>query len=176
MTLREAYAALEAGRYAFVDLGSGRGGSLRHCARRFERAPGVGFEIDASDAAAARRAGLDVVTADATALRLPERSVEFLSAMDFLEHLPDARVASDVLRSCARAARDFVFIRHPSFEEMRYVESLGVRYAFAGHFATSQPCVLKSAITMRSRPNPRQAVLAVSPSAVWIPHLDPKWS
>jgi hypothetical protein len=130
MTLREAYAALEAGRYAFADLGSGRGGSLRHCARRFERAPGIGFEIDASDAAAARRGGLDVVTADATALRLPERSVELLSAMDFLEHLPNARVASDVLRTCARAARDFVFIRHPSFEEMAYVESLGVRFCW----------------------------------------------
>ena len=45
-----------------------------------------------------------------------------------------------------------------------------------GQLLGSNPCVLKSAITTRSRPNPRQAECAVSPSGSLIENADPNLS
>ena len=108
-----------------ADAGSGTGGSLLYCQRRFGRAPGLGLELRDEDAARARADGLDVITCDVMREELPERSVSFASAMDFLEHLPDEAATVAVLRTLARAARDFVFIRHPSFEDIDYLARFG---------------------------------------------------
>lgn len=116
---------------AFIDLGSGTGGSIDHCMRRFGRSPGRGFELDHEQVTEARRAGFDVVEADVRLVHVPERSVEFVSAMDFLEHLPDADTAASVLKKFARVARDFIFIRHPSFEETEYLTSLGLKLCWS---------------------------------------------
>ena len=116
---------------AFIDIGSGTGGSIDHCARRFGRTPGRGFEIDAEKAAEARRAGFDVAESDVRLVQVEDRSVDFVSAMDFLEHLPDSATAASVLERFARAARAFVFIRHPSFEEMEYLASLGFKLTWS---------------------------------------------
>ena len=122
---------LVAGRYAFIDLGSGAGGSIDHCLRRFGRGPGLGFELDANDAAAARSAGYDVVAGDVRTMHVPARSVAFVAAMDFLEHLPDEAAAASVLHRFAPAAREFLFIRHPSFEETEYLASLGLKLCWS---------------------------------------------
>ena len=45
-----------------------------------------------------------------------------------------------------------------------------------GQASTSRPCVAKSAIVSRSRPNAAQAVCATAPSSVRRPHVLPKWS
>lgn len=119
------------GRFAFIDLGSGTGGSIDYCVRRFGRAPGRGFELDPRKVAEARRAGFDVVEADVRLVRVPDRSVEFVSAMDFLEHLPDVATAASVLERFARVARDFLFIRHPSFEDAEYLANLGLRFSWS---------------------------------------------
>jgi hypothetical protein len=47
--------------------------------------------------------------------------------MDFLEHLPDEPAAVGVMRELGRAARDFVFIRHPSFEDVDYLARFGLK-------------------------------------------------
>lgn len=91
-----------ASHYAFIDLGSGNGGSIDHCVRRFGRGPGRGFELDPAKVAEARRAGYDVVEADVRLVHVPDRSVEFVSAMDFLDHLPDVATAASVLEKFAR--------------------------------------------------------------------------
>ena len=123
--------ALAAGRYAFVDLGSGTGGSIDHCVRRFGRSPGLGFELEAKDAAAAASGGFDVVAGDVRTIYVPERCVAFVAAMDFLEHLPDETAAASVLHRFTPAAREFLFIRHPSFEETAYLASLGLKLCWA---------------------------------------------
>ncbi|HVQ37955.1 MAG TPA: class I SAM-dependent methyltransferase [Pyrinomonadaceae bacterium] len=122
---------LVASHYAFIDLGSGNGGSIDHCVRRFGRGPGLGFELDPTKAAEARDAGFDVVEADVRLVVVPERSVEYISAMDFLEHLPDAASASAVLEKFGRVARSFIFIRYPSFEETEYLRSLGLKLCWS---------------------------------------------
>lgn len=100
--------------YDFIDLGAGKGGSLRHCARRFN-ARGIGFEREPERVAMARPMGLDVVHADAALLDC-EKAVRFVTMMNFLEDLPDLHAVEDVLARAVRAARKFIFIRHPSFE------------------------------------------------------------
>ncbi len=121
----------KSGRYAFIDLGSGTGGSLQHCLQRFGRGPGLGFELDPSEAAEAQRAGLEVVEADVRVVQVADRSVDFVSAMDFLEHLPDAATAASVLEKFGQVARHFLFIRHPSFEEKDYLTSLGLKFSWS---------------------------------------------
>ncbi len=101
--------------YDFIDLGAGNGGSIRHCAKRF-KARGIGFEREAERGAMAQEKGsAEVVHADAALLDC-EKAVRFVSMMNFLEHLPDLRTVEDVVARAVRAARKFIFIRHPSFE------------------------------------------------------------
>lgn len=125
------YDALASGRYVFADLGSGRGGSIEHCVKRFARGSGMGFELDPNDVVEARRAGHHVFQSDVRLVRLPPKSVAFVSAMDFLEHLPTEADAAAVLEHAAPAAREFLFIRHPSFEEMEYLAALGLKYCWS---------------------------------------------
>ena len=48
----------------------------------------------------------------------------------FLEHLPDAATAARVLDRLAVAARDFLFIRHPSFDDVAYLAGLGLKFTW----------------------------------------------
>ena len=130
MTLSSSSQGIVSG-YAFIDLGSGTGGSIQYCRDRFGRTRGIGVELDGPEAAEARRSGFEVLEADARLLEVEERSVEFVSAMDFLEHLPDAASAVSVLDKFSRAARHFVFIRHPSFEESKYLANLGLKWCWS---------------------------------------------
>lgn len=110
----------------FVDLGCSSGGSVRYCARRFRAPRGVGVDIDERKVAEARGRGVEAAVGDATQLGLSKR-VRFVSAMDFLEHLPDLDAVKAAIASAARNARDFIYIRHPSFEGQEYLEGLGLR-------------------------------------------------
>ena len=100
--------------YDFIDLGAGSGGSIRHCSRRF-KARGIGIEQSRRRVAQAREAGIEVIHGDG-ALFDCEKVVRFVTMMDMLEHLPDLNVVESVLAKAVKAARQFIFIRHPSFE------------------------------------------------------------
>jgi hypothetical protein len=132
--------ALDWSLYDFIDLGCSSGGSLRYCRDRMHVRGGVGVDIDPEKVAHARSAGLDAAVGDATDLRIEDR-VRFVSMMDFLEHLPGIDTVAAVLQSAARAATDFLFIRHPSFEGEEYLAELGLRqywWDWSGHKAHIQ--------------------------------------
>jgi hypothetical protein len=96
----------------------------------------LGFELDPNEAAEAAKAGYDVVQVDVLSMKAPARSVAFVTAMDFLEHLPNISAARSVLERFSPAAREFLFIRHPSFDEMEYLKSLGLKLCWtdwSGH-------------------------------------------
>jgi len=115
------------GRFAFLDAGCGSGGSLDHCARRFARKPGLGLECDEIQIELARRRGYEVAYCDLRAVELPPRCVQFTAMVDVLEHLPDRADARRLLAAAARASRDFLFIRHPSFDDIEYLARLGLK-------------------------------------------------
>jgi capsular polysaccharide biosynthesis protein len=111
--------------YDFIDLGSSSGGSARYCESRFG-GRGLGIDLDSGKAKRAAENGIDVVRADATQLGLDD-AVSFVAMFDFLEHLPSLEVVAQALDQASRAARDFIVIRHPSFEGEGWTEQLGVR-------------------------------------------------
>jgi SAM-dependent methyltransferase len=113
-------------RYDFVDLGCSKGGSLQHCQARFHASRGLGVDIDPSKVEQTRAAGYDAIEADARALDL-DGQVSFISMLDFCEHLPDLAMVEEILAASARSARDFLYIKHPSFEGEEHVEQLGLR-------------------------------------------------
>jgi SAM-dependent methyltransferase len=125
--LDESRKRLAEGEFAFVDGGCGSGGSIAYCERIFQKGRGIGFDSSAEKVARAVAAGHTACQADLGAIDLPSRSVYFVSLLDFLEHLPDLDTTRSILSNMARVARDFVFIRHPSFEEVDYLEGLGLK-------------------------------------------------
>ncbi|MEZ4334528.1 MAG: class I SAM-dependent methyltransferase [Myxococcota bacterium] len=125
--LAQAVERLRSGAFAFVDAGCSSGGSLDYCARTFGQGRGVGFDRSPAKVASARAAGHEAYEADLGKIELPAKSVLFVSLLDFLEHLPDLETTRVILERLARVARDFLFIRHPSFEDIAYLRSLGLK-------------------------------------------------
>lgn len=127
--------AVEWSDYDFIDFGSSSGGSLEHCKRRFGAHRGMGIDTDPTKADIARGNGLAVVLADATQLEV-DKSVRFASMLDFLEHLPDLAAVEAAILAATRAATDFVYIKHPSFEGQPYLGSLDLAqywWQWTGH-------------------------------------------
>ena len=128
-------------RYDFIDFGCSAGDSIPHCQRRFRARQGLGVDIDPAKIAKARSAGLHAVQADVAQLAKTLGSTEgmrikFVSMIHFLEHLPNARVAEEVMASAAKVGTDFLFIRHPSFEGEAQLAHLGLRqywWDWTGH-------------------------------------------
>lgn len=120
-------ADLERGRFAFIDFGSSSGGSLVYCEEVFGLGEGIGIDKSERKLLEARHAGRLVVKGDLRKIDFPENCVKFCSAMDFLEHLPDQNFAEYVLSVMGKAAADFIFIRHPSFEDIQYLASFGLK-------------------------------------------------
>ncbi len=118
---------LALGKFAFIDAGCAAGGSIDHCQRRFGRGRGLGLDWYGTDLETARKGGFAVAHCDLTSVEIPPRCVAFTSFLDFLEHLRDEGAARKILEKFARASRDFLFIRHPSFDDMEYLAGLGLK-------------------------------------------------
>lgn len=124
---REIYEDIRTGHYEFADFGSSEGGSIDYCSRRFNAKRGIGIDILQYEVDKMRSRGFDAVCADITTFDCPTASFRFVSMMDFLEHLPDYGVVERILATAKRIARDFLFIRHPSFEDEHYLNAVGLK-------------------------------------------------
>lgn len=111
--------------YDFIDLGSNKGGSIVHGAKRW-KARGIGIDANERRVGIMQAAGVECVYGDAAKLDA-DKAVRFVSMMNFLEHLPDFATVEDTVARAARAARDFLYIRHPSFEGEETAVRRGVR-------------------------------------------------
>jgi hypothetical protein len=116
-------------RFDFIDIGCSRGNSLRYCMRRFGAAHGAGVDLNPDRVQMVRDAGFAAFHGDARALSA-ERAVRFVSMMDFLEHLPSLKHVQAVIESAGRAATDFLWIFHPSFEGEEYLRAIGYKQAW----------------------------------------------
>ena len=61
--------------------------------------------------------------------------------MDVLEHLPGEEDAIELLEKLRVAARDFMVIRHPSFEQREYLAELGLKMTWTDW--TGHPNMMK---------------------------------
>lgn len=109
----------------FVDFGAGIGGSLASAQKRIGGV-GVGIEQRASKVERAQDAGLNVVEGDIFDLPT-EVSVRYVTIDNVLEHLPTMQHVEAALVSACNIAREFVYIRHPSFEDEAYLGALGLK-------------------------------------------------
>lgn len=131
----------------FIDLGCSNGGSIQHCVKRFGARAGIGIDIDASKVAKTRAAGYEAILTDARTLDL-NHQVSFISMLDFIEHLPDLDTVEAIIAAAARSARDFIFIKHPSFEGQELVEGMGYRqywwhwHGHTAHVRVSDYCTM----------------------------------
>ncbi len=109
----------------FVDFGSGVGRSLLDAEKRFG-ARGVGVEVRPAKVETARANGANVHLG--SILDVPrDIDVDFVTIDNVLEHLPDEQTVEDVLAVAADIARDFIYIRHPCFEDEAYLNALGLK-------------------------------------------------
>lgn len=120
-------AQLRDGKFTFIDLGCGTGEFIRNAEKRYGAGCGVGFDISERKVQQAQAKGVPVALADITKLEFPSHVVRFATMMDFLEHLYTIEDAVKILRAAGHLCRDFIYIRHPSFEDVAYLASLGLK-------------------------------------------------
>lgn len=111
----------------FIDLGCKYGKSLIYCSSKFGIPVGIGVEIEKQRVYETKKVGYEVIYCDARKLPFKEKSVVFISMLDFLEHLPSKKEVENVLKQSKFIARDFLYINHPSFEEIDYLKSIGFK-------------------------------------------------
>jgi hypothetical protein len=109
----------------FIDFGSGIGGSLQSAEKR-TGGRGVGVEMRAAKVEIARREGRNVVLGDIFDLPT-DLSVRYVTIDNVLEHLPSMDLVEAALHSATRIAGEYVYIRHPSFEDEPYLNALGLK-------------------------------------------------
>ncbi|MDP8904246.1 MAG: class I SAM-dependent methyltransferase [Chloroflexota bacterium] len=120
----------------FLDFGCSHGASLDYARATFGGHRGLGVDLSPQKVENARAAGHDAVVADVTALQLGDNSVDFVTMIHFLEHLPSFDAALRAIGSAIRVARDFVYIRHPWFDSDAHLLELGYKFYWsdwAGH-------------------------------------------
>lgn len=110
-----------------VDLGCGIGGSIEWAMHRFGGNRYLGFDSDAFDVKEARWHGFNAELADITHNKFIIPECRFITSLHTLEHLKDEDAIFKLLQKCVNSAKEFVFIKVPFFDEMDYLESLGVR-------------------------------------------------
>lgn len=121
--------------FDFLDLGSGTGESITYCEKKLNAQAGLGIDIKESKVESARENGIPTILGNILEMDVPHR-FRFVSMMDFLEHLPSKDDSKKMIKRAAEIATDFLFIRHPSFEDLDYLKELGLKvtwYDWKGH-------------------------------------------
>ncbi len=109
----------------FIDLGAGRGDSLV-ASMVVSGRRGVGVDIDRNKVARAQARGRPVV--EGSILDLPaDLEVRFATADNVLEHLASLDEVEVAVAEARRVAREFLVIRHPSFDDEEHLERLHLR-------------------------------------------------
>lgn len=115
------------GEYDFIDFTLADARSMDFCRTVFG-GRGLSVTNNPSVAERVRVEGGDAVSSDLFEIDFPDDSVSYVTLMDSLNLLPTLEAVSQVLSSAARWARDFIFIRMPSYEDEEYLRALGLKY------------------------------------------------
>jgi ABC-2 type transport system ATP-binding protein len=115
------------GEYDFIDLSYVHAHSMDFCEKVFG-GRGISISNDPKIVEAIRESGGEAVLGDAVSVDFPDDSVRYVALIDTVNLLADPGVVKTVLASAARWARDFVFIRMPSYEDEEYLRALGLKF------------------------------------------------
>lgn len=118
---------LKQGVIDFIDAGCGTGGSLEYCTKVFGAQHGIGFDLNEQKIEEAQNNGHLAFCKNILEVDFPYKSVLFSSMMDFLEHLQDINSAKKILKTLGNASSEYLFIRHPNFDDIDYLRKLGLK-------------------------------------------------
>ena len=164
LKIGDSFSQMVRGKFGFIDGGCGSGGSLEYCEKVFGRGPGIGFDLSSQKIELAQAAGYAVYQADMASVSLPKNCVSFVSFLDVLEHLPDIQTAEKIIKNMGTVAKDFIFIRHPSFEDVEYLKGYGLKIDWTDWQGHPNPMLLSDFDSMFRRLGfPSPAVFAQSP-------------
>lgn len=121
---------MDLSKYDFIDFGASTGGSISWAEKNLG-GRGIGVDIAPGKIKKLEAAGHSGFVADATNLQLPDGIFRYATAMNFLEHLPNAEIGEAVIRQAVRVAQEFVVILGPNFDNLEYLKSIGVKKYFA---------------------------------------------
>jgi SAM-dependent methyltransferase len=113
-------------KYDFIDLGCGDGASLVNFEKKIG-GRGLGIELNRRKVKKAQELGRNVVHGNALSLSKIPGKVDFVTCDNFLEHLLSHDEVEKMLEQAVKVARKFVYIRHPSFEDIDYLATLKLK-------------------------------------------------
>lgn len=101
--------------YDYFDFGCSKGSNMLFIRNIDAKLRGLGIDIDNKKIEIALASNFEAINKDI--LSLPsEKLVDFVTMSHFLEHLPSAQAASQMIQKACDLARDFIFIRQPWFD------------------------------------------------------------
>lgn len=108
--------------YNFIDFGCSKGNSIKEAIKFYGGDKGLGIDIDPNKVKETNEEGFDAIVQDATTFsEYHPKSVEFVTMIHFLEHLPGASLAKKCIASAVELSTDFVYIRQPFFDSDSYL-------------------------------------------------------
>ncbi len=113
--------------YDYVDFGCSNGGSMEFAQRHLKGQRGLGIDIDERKVAAAKSKGYEAQVGDLTKPQQFSGHVRFSTIVHFLEHVPSATTAHQILGTAALISEEFVFIRQPWFDSDGALASLNLK-------------------------------------------------
>lgn len=122
---------VNAGEFEAVDFGCGAGGSIDFVKKQFGYERVAGIELDPKKIELAKKAGVEVLEADATNVAVNKGAVAASFMFHFLEHLKTLADARAVMIQACRAAREFVLIRQPFFGADEQLLERGLKLAWS---------------------------------------------
>ncbi|MCA9349301.1 class I SAM-dependent methyltransferase [Candidatus Saccharibacteria bacterium] len=136
--------------YNFIDLGAGDGASLVNI-ERIIGGNGVGVELSTKKVQKAFELKRNVYQGNALDLHKIPGKVDFVTCDNFLEHLLTFEDVYSMLEQASKVARKFIYVRHPSFENVDYLKSLGLRTYWSHWHGHTAHVTIKDFVEMFNR-------------------------
>lgn len=107
---------IDLSRYDVVDFGCSNGLSLQFAFDNLGCESGIGIDIDPRKVAAARERGFEAEVADLTGAEAFEGRARIAVMSHFLEHVPSAAMAAQIIATAAKVTSEYFLIRQPWFD------------------------------------------------------------
>jgi hypothetical protein len=115
------------GEYDFIDVSYVHAHSADFCEKVFG-GRGLSISNNPDIVEAIRASGGEATFGSLSEIDFPDESVRYVALIDTLNLMPDVGAMKSALASAARWARDFVFVRMPSYEDEEYLRALGLKF------------------------------------------------
>ncbi len=115
------------GEYDFIDVSYIHSLSADFCEKVFG-GRGLTISNDPKVVEEIRARGSDATYGNLSEIDFPDGSVRYVAIIDTLNLLDGVGAIKTALENAARWARDFVFVRMPSYEDEEYLRALGLKF------------------------------------------------